>query len=120
MGKKGKKKSGLGAEKTRVKAAKKNAKKMQKESGEDDIDSILESLRVADRAATTVKIDVCPPPTPRSAATFTAHPSKDELILFAGHRHLHLLHRCTITFTSLHLASSTLAVTAAALVALAW
>jgi hypothetical protein len=49
-----------------------------------ETDAILADLRVADHARTTTTVEVSTPPAPRSSATLVAHPSKDELILFAG------------------------------------
>lgn len=51
------------------------------------IDSILADLRVQDHARTVTTVEVTPPPAARSSATFVAHPSKDELILFGGIAH---------------------------------
>jgi hypothetical protein len=108
---KAKKKQGLGEAKTQQKTQAKALKKLKKESalplpalacvvrtddadnfrrlppsaGEDDIDSILNELKKSDTARTTVTIsDACAPPGPRCNASFTAHPTKDELILFGG------------------------------------
>ncbi len=53
-------------------------------TGEDDIDSILADLqkREATKAVITVESGVAP--SPRMAASLTAHPSADALVLFGG------------------------------------
>jgi N-acetylneuraminic acid mutarotase len=87
MGKKKDKKKGHGQEKTLQKANKKAAKSLKKELGGsagDDVEDIIAELEKKEQAATAVSIESCDPPGPRSHATLTAHPSKDELLLFGG------------------------------------
>lgn len=89
MGKKDKKKQGLGAAKTAAKTAKKEQKAAEaarKASGEEDVEAILADILAAEAAAVAVTeaTDV-PPPSPRVNGTLVAHPSRDgELLLFGG------------------------------------
>jgi len=80
----GKKKKGDGAAKTAAKTAKAELKALKKETGEDDIDQLLADLRVKDAQQATISITPCDMPTPRSSASWVAHPSKDVIILFGG------------------------------------
>lgn len=82
--KKSNKKKGAGAAKTAEKTAKAEKKALKKELGEDDIDTLLADLRVRDAAQTAISIAPCDAPSPRSGATWIAHPTKPELILFGG------------------------------------
>jgi hypothetical protein len=62
-------------------------------AGEDDIDSILADLqrREATKAVVTVEANVNP--SPRMAASLTAHPSADTLVLFGG-EFMGMFHPC--------------------------
>ena len=83
MGKKDKKK-GKGAEKAQAKAL----KKAQKNDGGKDmeeLEALINQFKEQDRKENTVSetaLEV--PPSPRSHATFLAHPEKDFLVLFGG------------------------------------
>lgn len=86
MGKKDKKK-GKGAEKTAAKTDKKLTQKMKKEltlRGEDDIEQIVAQIEEEECKRQETVIKTVPPPSPRCNFSFTAHPNKDELILFGG------------------------------------
>ena len=76
--KKSKKKSGSGAAKTQQKTAKAELKQLKKECGEDDIDQLLADLKVKDAALSVITSVVCDTPTPRSGASWQAHPTKNE------------------------------------------
>ncbi|XP_006817339.1 kelch domain-containing protein 4-like [Saccoglossus kowalevskii] len=87
MGKKNKKKDkkGYGAEKTAAKTAKKAEKRAIKELGiDEDIDSLIAEFVEIDRRRVDVVEKQTPPPSPRCNMTLTAHPDKEELILFGG------------------------------------
>lgn len=88
MGKKNKKeKKGQGKEKTQQKAeknAKKKAKKELAEKGEDDIEKMIAEFQEQDKRKTQVLVEKCAPPSPRSNMSLTAHPDKDELLMFGG------------------------------------
>lgn len=89
MGKKDKKKQGLGAAKTAAKTAKKEQKAAAaalRASGEEDVEAILADILAAEAAAVAVTeaIDV-PPPSPRVNGTIVPHPTREgELLLFGG------------------------------------
>src|SRR4051812_47843334 len=69
MGKKDKKKkTGAGAAKTADRTAKKDLKKLKKETGEDDIDAILSEITKKEASEKKVTITVCPTP-PSARAT---------------------------------------------------
>src|SRR5689334_13858736 len=80
---KGKKKKGLGQAKTQEKTQKNKLKALKKEFGEDDLDTILKDIKKVDSEQKQVNIST-ETPSPRSNATLTPHPTKDELILFGG------------------------------------
>ncbi|XP_062033525.1 kelch domain-containing protein 4 isoform X1 [Lepus europaeus] len=83
MGKKGKKeKKGRGAEKTAAKMEKKVSKRSRKE--EEDLEALIAHFQTLDARKTQVVETPCPPPSPRLNASLSAHPEKDELILFGG------------------------------------
>ncbi|CAH7051553.1 Klhdc4 [Phodopus roborovskii] len=83
MGKKGKKeKKGRGAEKTAAKMEKKVSKRSRKE--EEDLEALIAHFQTLDAKKTQVTETPCSPPTPRLNASLSAHPEKDELILFGG------------------------------------
>ncbi|XP_048648569.1 kelch domain-containing protein 4 isoform X5 [Marmota marmota marmota] len=83
MGKKGKKeKKGRGAEKTAVKMEKKASKRSRKE--EEDLEALIAHFQTLDARKTQVTETPCSPPSPRLNASLSAHPEKDELILFGG------------------------------------
>ncbi|XP_006531010.1 kelch domain-containing protein 4 isoform X2 [Mus musculus] len=83
MGKKGKKeKKGRGAEKTAAKMEKKVSKRSRKE--EEDLEALIAHFQTLDAKKTQVTETPCPPPSPRLNASLSAHPEKDELILFGG------------------------------------
>lgn len=84
MGKKGKKeqKKVKGAEKTAAKMDKKISKRSKRE--EEDLAALIAEFQSLDAKKTTVVETACPPPSPRLNASLSAHPDKDELILFGG------------------------------------
>nr|XP_027789042.1 kelch domain-containing protein 4 isoform X1 [Marmota flaviventris] len=83
MGKKGKKeKKGRGAEKTAAKMEKKASKRSRKE--EEDLEALIAHFQTLDARKTQVTETPCSPPSPRLNASLSAHPEKDELILFGG------------------------------------
>ncbi|XP_075833605.1 kelch domain-containing protein 4 isoform X2 [Microtus pennsylvanicus] len=83
MGKKGKKeKKGRGAEKTASKMEKKVSKRSRKE--EEDLEALIAHFQTLDAKKTQVTETPSSPPTPRLNASLSAHPEKDELILFGG------------------------------------
>lgn len=85
MGKKKdkKKKQGLGDQKTKAKTDAKAKKKKLKEGG-DDIDAILNDIKLSDEKRVEVTITESEVPSPRCNATLVAHPTEDKLILFGG------------------------------------
>ncbi|XP_055382625.1 kelch domain-containing protein 4 [Condylostylus longicornis] len=88
MGKKDKnKKKGKGAEKTAMKTDKKLAAKQKKlllKIGEAAIEEIVANLESEEARLKEVTETICECPSPRSNFTLTAHPEKDEIILFGG------------------------------------
>ncbi|XP_023199668.1 kelch domain-containing protein 4 [Xiphophorus maculatus] len=83
MGKKGKKeKKGKGADKTAAKMEKKVSKRSKRE--EEDLEALIAEFQNLDAKKTQVVETTCPPPAPRLNASLSAHPEKDELILFGG------------------------------------
>ncbi|XP_054939579.1 kelch domain-containing protein 4-like isoform X2 [Physeter macrocephalus] len=81
MGKKGKKeKKGRGAEKTAAKMEKKVSKRSRKE--EEDLEALIAHFQALDARKTRIVETPCSPPSPRLNASLSAHPEKDELILF--------------------------------------
>ncbi|XP_053410495.1 kelch domain-containing protein 4 isoform X1 [Nycticebus coucang] len=83
MGKKGKKeKKGRGAEKTAAKMEKKVSKRSRKE--EEDLEALIAHFQTLDAEKTQIVETPCSPPSPRLNASLSAHPDKDELILFGG------------------------------------
>ncbi|XP_032320415.1 kelch domain-containing protein 4 isoform X2 [Camelus ferus] len=83
MGKKGKKeKKGRGAEKTAAKMEKKASKRSRKE--EEDLEALIAHFQTLDAKKTQIVETPCAPPSPRLNASLSAHPEKDELILFGG------------------------------------
>ncbi|XP_067652139.1 kelch domain-containing protein 4-like [Haliotis asinina] len=88
MGKKNKKeKKGKGIEKTvqkTQKKAEKRAKKELAEKGEEDIESLIAEFQAKDKSLAQVIEEKCGPPSPRCNMSLTAHPEKDELIMFGG------------------------------------
>ncbi|XP_047384840.1 kelch domain-containing protein 4 isoform X2 [Sciurus carolinensis] len=82
MGKKGKEKKGRGAEKTAAKMEKKASKRSRKE--EEDLEALIAHFQTLDARKTQVTETPCSPPSPRLNASLSAHPEKDELILFGG------------------------------------
>ncbi len=81
---------GKAALRTEAKTAKSEAKKDKKDLNrrdEEDLDALLAEFRELNATRTSVKEVVCPPPSPRANCTLTAHPSKDELLLFGGERY---------------------------------
>ena len=72
------------------KASKSNAKREKRGANrkdEDDLDALLAEFREMQAATKSVKEEVVPPPSPRANCSLTAHPSKDELLLFGGERY---------------------------------
>ncbi|XP_033754886.1 kelch domain-containing protein 4-like [Pecten maximus] len=88
MGKKNKKdKKGKGKEKTALKTernAEKKAKKELAEKGEDDIEKLIAEFQSKDKKRVQVIEEKCDPPSPRCNMTLSAHPTKEELIMFGG------------------------------------
>ncbi|XP_033941289.1 kelch domain-containing protein 4 [Pseudochaenichthys georgianus] len=83
MGKKGKnEKKVKGAEKTAAKMEKKVSKRSKRE--EEDLEAMIAEFQNLDAKKTTVVETTCPPPSARLSASISAHPEKDELILFGG------------------------------------
>ncbi|KYO34571.1 kelch domain-containing protein 4 [Alligator mississippiensis] len=83
MGKKSKKEKKVkGAEKTAAKMEKKVSKRSKKE--EEDLEALIAEFQTLDAKKTQIIETSCPPPSPRLNASFSAHPEKDELILFGG------------------------------------
>ncbi|XP_043937466.1 kelch domain-containing protein 4 [Protopterus annectens] len=83
MGKKGKKEKKVkGAEKTAAKMEKKVSKRSKKE--EEDLESLIAEFQSLDAKKTQVVETACSPPSQRLTASLSAHPEKDELILFGG------------------------------------
>ncbi|XP_051916843.1 kelch domain-containing protein 4 isoform X1 [Hippocampus zosterae] len=83
MGKKGKnEKKVKGAEKTAAKMEKKVSKRSKRE--EEDLEALIAEFQSLDAKKTQVVETACPPPSARLSASLSAHPEKDELILFGG------------------------------------
>ncbi|XP_054633646.1 kelch domain-containing protein 4 isoform X2 [Dunckerocampus dactyliophorus] len=83
MGKKAKnEKKPKGAEKTAAKMEKKVSKRSKRE--EEDLEALIAEFQSLDAKKTHVVETACPPPAPRLNASLSAHPDKDELILFGG------------------------------------
>ncbi|XP_007468490.1 PREDICTED: kelch domain-containing protein 4 [Lipotes vexillifer] len=82
MGKKGKKEKGRGAEKTAAKMEKKMSKRSRKE--EEDLEALIAHFQALDARKTRIVETPCSPPSPRLNASLSAHPEKEELILFGG------------------------------------
>nr|XP_057931491.1 kelch domain-containing protein 4 [Doryrhamphus excisus] len=83
MGKKGKNEKKMkGAEKTAAKMEKKVSKRSKRE--EEDLEALIAEFQSLDAKKTQVVETACPPPSPRLNASLSAHPDKDELILFGG------------------------------------
>ncbi|NXF99893.1 KLDC4 protein, partial [Sakesphorus luctuosus] len=83
MGKKGKRdKKGKGAEKTAAKMEKKVSRRAKKE--EEDLEALIAEFQSLDAKKTQVTESSCPPPSPRLNGSLSAHPERDELILFGG------------------------------------
>jgi Domain of unknown function (DUF4110)/Galactose oxidase, central domain/Kelch motif len=92
MGKRDKKKQGLGKAKTEAKEAKKQSKARRKnivDSGDQDVESILAELLAKEEADAAVKtvVNAPAPSPPRAAFTMVASPTSDnDLIFFGGER----------------------------------
>ncbi|XP_044283920.1 kelch domain-containing protein 4 [Varanus komodoensis] len=83
MGKKSRKeRKGKGAEKAAAKMEKKVSKRARKE--EEDLEALIAEFQSLDAKKTQVVEATCAPPSPRLNASLSAHPEKDELILFGG------------------------------------
>ncbi|XP_047238134.1 kelch domain-containing protein 4 [Girardinichthys multiradiatus] len=83
MGKKGKKEKKVkGADKTAAKMEKKVSKRSKRE--EEDLEALIAEFQNLDAKKTQVTETSCPPPSARLNASLSAHPEKDELILFGG------------------------------------
>nr|XP_045361160.1 kelch domain-containing protein 4 isoform X3 [Camelus bactrianus] len=104
MGKKGKKeKKGRGAEKTAAKMEKKASKRSRKE--EEDLEALIAHFQTLDAKKTQIVETPCAPPSPRLNASLSAHPEKDELILFGGEyfngqkvKHFYIMNSTSTTF----------------------
>ncbi|XP_008941217.1 PREDICTED: kelch domain-containing protein 4-like, partial [Merops nubicus] len=77
-----KEKKGKGAEKTAAKMEKKVSRRSKKE--EEDLEALIAEFQNLDAKKTQVIESSCPPPSPRLNGSLSAHPEKDELILFGG------------------------------------
>ncbi|CAH1396329.1 unnamed protein product [Nezara viridula] len=90
MGKQQKKK-GKGVEKTSAKTEKKLTQKMKKKlalTGEDDIEDIVKQIEKEEqKKLQVIEKVIATPPTRRAFCSLTAHPYKDELIMFGGELH---------------------------------
>ncbi|KAL4623514.1 kelch domain-containing protein 4 [Arapaima gigas] len=83
MGKKSRKEKKVkGAEKTAAKMEKKVSKRSRRE--EEDLEALIAEFQLLDAKKTQVLEAECTPPSPRLNASLSAHPEKDELILFGG------------------------------------
>ncbi|XP_057569422.1 kelch domain-containing protein 4 isoform X2 [Hippopotamus amphibius kiboko] len=83
MGRKGRKeKKGRGAEKTAAKMEKKVSRRSRKE--EEDLEALIAQFQTLDARKTQIVETPCSPPSPRLNASLSAHPEKEELILFGG------------------------------------
>ncbi|XP_015242693.1 PREDICTED: kelch domain-containing protein 4 isoform X2 [Cyprinodon variegatus] len=83
MGKKGKKEKKVkGADKTAAKMEKKVSKRSKRE--EEDLEALIAEFQNLDAKKTQVTETSCAPPSARLNASLSAHPEKDELILFGG------------------------------------
>ncbi|MEQ2306524.1 kelch domain containing 4 [Ameca splendens] len=83
MGKKSKKEKKVkGADKTAAKMEKKVSKRSKRE--EEDLEALIAEFQNLDAKKTQVTETSCPPPSARLNASLSAHPEKDELILFGG------------------------------------
>ncbi|KAM6430652.1 kelch domain-containing protein 4 isoform 1-T1 [Liasis olivaceus] len=83
MGKKSKKeRKAKGAEKTAAKMERKVSKRTRKE--EEDLEALIAEFQTLDAGKTQVLETPCAPPSPRLNASLSAHPEKEELILFGG------------------------------------
>uniref|UniRef100_A0A8C4VUC0 Uncharacterized protein n=1 Tax=Gopherus evgoodei TaxID=1825980 RepID=A0A8C4VUC0_9SAUR len=83
MGKKSKKEKKVkGAEKTAAKMEKKVSKRAKKE--EEDLEALIAEFQTLDAKKTQIIETACPPPSPRLNASLSAHPERDELILFGA------------------------------------
>uniref|UniRef100_A0A087XM78 Kelch domain containing 4 n=1 Tax=Poecilia formosa TaxID=48698 RepID=A0A087XM78_POEFO len=71
-----------GADKTAAKMEKKVSKRSKRE--EEDLEALIAEFQNLDAKKTQIVETTCPPPAPRLNATLSAHPEKDELILFGG------------------------------------
>ncbi|MCV4933105.1 hypothetical protein OFC23_32030, partial [Escherichia coli] len=58
------------------------SKRSRKE--EEDLEALIAHFQTLDAKKTQVTETPCPPPSPRLNASLSAHPEKDELILFGG------------------------------------
>ncbi|OON17283.1 hypothetical protein X801_06879 [Opisthorchis viverrini] len=87
MGKKDKQRKGKGAEKTVKKTQlklEKKVMKVEKASGEQSIEQLIDEFKKEQEKLTEVTVIACAPPSPRSHFTFTASPETNELLLFGG------------------------------------
>ncbi|XP_038146830.1 kelch domain-containing protein 4 isoform X3 [Cyprinodon tularosa] len=83
MGKKGKKEKKVkGADKTAAKMEKKVSKRSKRE--EEDLEALIAEFQNLDAKKTQATETSCAPPSARLNASLSAHPEKDELILFGG------------------------------------
>uniref|UniRef100_A0ABM5EV50 Kelch domain-containing protein 4 n=1 Tax=Pogona vitticeps TaxID=103695 RepID=A0ABM5EV50_9SAUR len=80
--KKGPKAKPSGAEKAAAKQERKVSRRSRKE--EEDLEALIAEFQSLDAKKTQVVETPCPPPSPRLNASLSAHPEKDELILFGG------------------------------------
>ncbi|CAN8076809.1 unnamed protein product [Agarophyton chilense] len=90
MGKKGKKKQGIGKAKTEAKAAKKaqKAAKKARETDGEDVEAILAEILAKEAEAVKVaELQDVEPPSPRASFTLVSNPrDENELIFFGGER----------------------------------
>jgi len=90
MGKKEKagKKKGKGAEKTLEKTEKKIKLKLKKNTGEDDVESIVKAIEEEEKKRNEVKeVKLKESPSHRSNLSIVPHPEAPEIVLFGGEFH---------------------------------
>lgn len=99
MGKKDKKKKGLGAEKTASKTEKKllaKQKKLLEKAGEEDIDKLVSRFEKKDEKNVS-EIVVCQNPSARVNFSICQHPDKEEIFIFGGEHFNGKVNRTTLS-----------------------
>ncbi|XP_055002180.1 kelch domain-containing protein 4 [Sorex araneus] len=83
MGKKGRKeRKGRGAEKTAARVERKVSRRARQD--DEDLEALIAHFQALDARGTQVQETPSAPPSPRLHASLSAHPEKDELLLFGG------------------------------------